>query len=126
MAVIFASRWFPLPERRADFINLVGGLGAAFTPEIAAGITLLQPTFNRDDQFVALEVWNSEEKLNSLRASTLFHDAIRAMSACCSRPAEIEHFNMLGEDGDLFKRYPAGKADPRYYPDLGTMTPLFL
>jgi quinol monooxygenase YgiN len=125
MAIIFLARWFPLPERRDEFVKLLGKLGAAFTPELTAAIDSIRPTFNRDGQFVAIEVWNNEETLNSLRASKLFHDAIRAMSACCNRPAEIEHFSVLGEESDIFERYPVGKADPKYYPDLGAMTPLY-
>lgn len=124
MPVIFIARWFPLPERREAFLTVISRLKDAFTPEILAGITMLQVCFNHEGHFVAVEMWD-EEILNSLRASQVFHEAVRDLSACCSRPLEIEHLNPLGGDDGVFKRYPPGKADPRYYPDLGVMTPLY-
>lgn len=125
MTISFIARWFPRPEKLEEFFGVIGRLGAGFPPEIAAGITLLQPSMNRDGQFVALEVWNDEAILNKLRESKLFHDAIRDMSACCSKPCEIEHLNPLGDDGTIFQRYPKGKADAKFYPDLGAMTALY-
>ena len=125
MSITFLSRWYPRPAQLAEFLGIIGRLAAAFPPEIAAGITLLQPTLNRDGEFVAVEVWKDESALNKLRESTLFHDAIRDMSACCTRPCEIEHLNPLGEDGGVFARYPVGKAHSHFYPDLGAMSAVY-
>ena len=125
MSVAFIAHWYPKPEMREQFIKVIGVLAAGFTPEIAAGIKFIQPAFNRDGEFIACEVWEDENALNTLRTSAFFHQAIRDMSACCSRPLELEHIDPLGSDGSIFERYPAGCADPRYYPDLGPMTPLF-
>ncbi|MET0988451.1 MAG: antibiotic biosynthesis monooxygenase [Steroidobacteraceae bacterium] len=125
MTMAFIARWYPRPEKLEDFLGVIAQLGAGFPPEIAAGITLMQPTLNRDGQFVVLEVWKDEAILNRLRESKLFHDAIRNMSACCSRPCELEHLNPLGERSNVFERYPSGKAHPAFYPDLGSMTAIY-
>lgn len=126
MPVTFIARWFPRPERREEFIGILNRLASGFTPEIAAGVQSIELRMNRNGEFVAYEIWNSEEAMNALRSSQLFHDAIRDLSACCSRPLEFEHLDTLDGDGSIFKRYPAGKPDPKLYPDLGPMTPKWL
>jgi len=122
MSIRFIARWFPRPERKQEFLGVVAKLGAAFPPEVAAGIALLDPSFNRAGEFVVIEVWKGEALLNQLRESALFHDAIRAMTACCSRAPEVEILNPIGGDGSVFERYPAGRAAARCYPDTGATT----
>jgi quinol monooxygenase YgiN len=104
MPINFIVRWTPRPELRDKFLDVISRLGAAFTPEMARAIEFMRPTFNRQGQFVVLEVWKDQEALDRLRQSELFHNAIRDLSACCDKPLEIEHL----------------------YPDLGAMTPVFL
>ena len=125
MAMVFIARWFPHPERRDEFIGVVMGLKDALPPDVAAALGVMVPATTRDGDVVFIEKWESEAMCNKLRASPLFHEAIRNMSACCRKPLQIEHLNSLGEDGSVFSRYPVGKADPKYYPDLGTMTALY-
>lgn len=132
MPIVIIARWFPRPERREEFLRVVSGLKNALTPEMLASFAVLVPTMNCDGNVTFIEMWKSEEVMNKLRASKIFHDAIRGMSACCSRPLEIEHLNTVDGSGDFFSlspinnaRYPQGKADPKFYPDLGAMTPLY-
>ncbi|MET0987168.1 MAG: antibiotic biosynthesis monooxygenase [Steroidobacteraceae bacterium] len=132
MPIVIIARWYPRPERREEFLRTVSGLKDALTPEMAESFAVLLPTMSSDGAVIFLEMWKSEEVMNKLRASEAFHQAIRAMSACCSRPLEIEHLNTVDGSGDFFslspidkERYPPGKADPKFYPDLGAMTALY-
>ena len=125
MALTFLARWYPRPERLEEFLGILGGLASNILPDVAAGLSQMHTVLNRNGEFLAFEIWNSEEAINSFRRSAQFHEAVRAMSACCSRPLEFEHLDALGGDGSLFKRYPAGKPDPQFYPDLGPMTPVW-
>ena len=125
MAVTFLARWYPKPERLQEFLGVIANLGANFPPDIAAGVGSITVSLNREGHFLAFEIWNDEEALNRLRASELFHDSIRKLSACCDRPLEFEHLDACDGDKAIFGRYPAGKANPKYYPDLGPMTPVW-
>ena len=126
MLVTFIVRWSPRPELRDKFLEITGRLGVLFTPEIASAIDFMRPSFNRKGQFVVLESWKDHETLDQLRRSTLFHDAIRDLSACCDMPLEIEYLDPLDGDATCIERFPPGKANPRLYPVLGTMTPVIL
>ncbi|MET0985422.1 MAG: antibiotic biosynthesis monooxygenase [Steroidobacteraceae bacterium] len=133
MSIVIIARWYPRAERRDEFLRAVGNLKDALTPEMLASFSVLLPTMSREGAVVFIEKWNSEEVMNKLRSSPIFHEAIRKMSACCDRPLEIEHLNTVGDDGNFFSlrpverdRYPPGKGNPLYYPDLGPMTPRFV
>ena len=125
MRIHFLAHWYPRPERLDEFLRILGELAAAFTPDIAAGVYQIHTVLNREGEFLAFEVWDSEDAMNRLRRSQVFHDAIRDLSACCSRPLEFEHLDALDGDGSIFERYPAGTPDPELYPDLGDMTPIW-
>jgi quinol monooxygenase YgiN len=130
MSIIIIARWFPRPERLDEFFAIVGRLKESLTPEMAEAFSVLLPAMGRDGSVVFMERWNDEAVLNSLRSSPRFHEAIRDMSACCHRPLEIEHLRGI----DAFESaqpmdaaaYPPGRANPAYYPDLGSMTPRFV
>lgn len=133
MSIVIIARWYPRAEHRDEFFRIVGGLKDALTPEMVASNSVLLPTMSREGAVVFIEKWNSEQVMNELRSSPIFHEAIRSMSACCDRPLEVEHLNTVGKDGTFFSlrpvesgRYPQGNASPRYYPDLGSMTPRFV
>jgi len=96
-----------------------------------AAFNIVLPSMSRDGTFVFIEKWSSEEVMNKLRCSALFHEAMSRMSDCCDRPLEIEHLDTV-EDFDLSslvpmkaENYPSGKANLDYYPDLGDMTPVY-
>ncbi|HKT71906.1 MAG TPA: antibiotic biosynthesis monooxygenase [Steroidobacteraceae bacterium] len=133
MAIVIIARWFPRADSRDEFIRVVGRLKDSLTQQMLANFSVLLPTISRDGAVVFIEKWDSEEIMNTLRSSPGFHAAIRDMSACCDRPLEIEHLGTVDSSGEFSSlrpiesaRYPAGKADPRYYPDLGPMTPRFV
>ena len=133
MSIVIIARWYPRPDSREDFLRAVGGLKDSLTPEMLASFSVLLPTMSRDGTIIFIEKWNDEAVMNKLRASPGFHDAIRQMSACCDRPLEIEHLNTVGDDGNFASlqpvagnRYPKGRGNGPYYPDLGAMTPLFV
>lgn len=123
MRASFLARWYPRPERLQEFLGILHRLASSFPPDIAAGVGQIHMMLNREGEFLALEVWKSEEAMNRLLRSKLFHDAIRDLNACCSRPLEFEYLDALDGDRIVFTRYPAGKPDPALYPDLGPMTP---
>jgi len=126
MPIMFIVRWYPRPERRDRFLGIIERLGAALTSATAQGVEFIRPTFNRDGQFIVVEVWKDAEILDGLRRSALFHDAIRELTDCCTKPLEIEYLNPLDADGTVFARYPRGTASPTLYPDLESMTPVVL
>jgi quinol monooxygenase YgiN len=133
MPIVIIARWYPRPERLEDFFRIVGSLKDSLTPEMVAAFSVLLLTMSRDGAVVFIERWNSEEVMNGLRSSPIFHDSIRKMSDCCYRPLEIEHLSTTDTEGIIASlrpiepaRYPPGKSSRSYYPDLGRMTPVYV
>jgi quinol monooxygenase YgiN len=122
MALIFVARWFPRPEKKAEFVAALNELGASMPPTLRATATYVNICWNRRGEFIACESWKDEAAINAFRESPGFHKAIRLMSACCSRPLELEILDEFAGDGSVFERYRAGTADPRYYPPAGALT----
>jgi quinol monooxygenase YgiN len=121
MALTFIAHWFPLPEKRSEFTSALNELASSIPQSLYATANYIKVTWNRRGEFIACESWRDEDAINAFRATAVFHDAIRKMTACCSRPLELEILDELDGDESVFGRYPAGIADPRFYPCLGSM-----
>ena len=126
MALAFIARWFVRPERKAEFAAALQELAENIPPSVYATAAYVNLTWNRRGEFIACESWNDEDALNELRSSPAFHAAMRKMTACCSKPLELEVLDDLEGDCNVFQRYPAGRADPRYYPELAEMSSRFV
>jgi quinol monooxygenase YgiN len=122
MALTFLARWFVRPDMKDTFVAALLDLKEKMPQSLFAKARFVNLNWNRQGDFIACECWEDEDAINAFRASPDFHAAIRAMTACCSRPLELEILDALDGDGAPFARYAAGRADPRYYPDLGPMT----
>lgn len=123
MALTFIAHWFPLPERKREFTTALNELAVSIPQSLYATANYIKVTWNRRGEFIACESWRDEDAINAFRATPIFHDAIRKMAACCSRPLELEVLDELDGDESVFERYREGIADSRFYPDLGSMTP---
>lgn len=132
MASLFVSRFPVIVARRADFMQRFRALYNQAKPLLDVETTILFYGWSRTGQFVAIESYRDEGRLNAMRATAGFQAGFRSLVECCDGPMTIELFSgidletpSLVHDSNLFDDlYPAGVS--RHHPEVNALQALIL
>ncbi|MET0987774.1 MAG: hypothetical protein ABW034_20445 [Steroidobacteraceae bacterium] len=132
MASLFVSRYAIKPGAREEFIRRLHALYQVAKPVLDVETTILFYGWSRTGEFVAVESYRDETRLNAMRATEGFQAGFRGLMECCDKPMTLELFSgenlaapVLAHDKALFDDlYPAGPS--RFHPEVNGLKTIVL
>lgn len=124
MASLFISRFSVAPESRDEFLKRFGELYQMSKPILDQETTVLFYGWSRSGQYVAVESYRDEGRLNEMRDTDGFKAGFAGLMQCCDGPMTLELFSGVDMDAPstahdkaLFDElYPLGES--RFHPEV--------
>lgn len=132
MSSMFISRFSVAPDRKGDFLQRMAELYRLSKPILDVEASILYYGWSRTGQFVAVESYRDEDRLNEMRATEGFQAGFKGLMECCDGPMTLELFSgidlespALEPDSRVFAElYPQGES--KFHPAVGGNPTLIL
>jgi quinol monooxygenase YgiN len=124
MSSLFISRFSVAADARDEFLKRFADLYRLSKPILDVETTILFYGWSRSGQYVAVESYRDEERLNAMRDTEGFKAGFEGLMQCCDGPMTLELFSAVdleaptsGHDKALFDElYPLGES--RFHPEV--------